>query len=72
MTTAERTLSYDTVTFVDRWLFREFPVEHHGEHYCTRLREAMLRVIASDEPWWITRNLWCAYDEALKHIELSQ
>lgn len=60
MTNAEMNVSYETAKFLDRWLMREFP------HGWEALREAMLRVIASDEPYWITRNLWCAYDEALK------
>jgi|HubBroStandDraft_2_1064218.scaffolds.fasta_scaffold102670_3 hypothetical protein len=60
MSPAEQALSYETVKFVDRWLMREFP------HGWDALREAMLRLIATDEPYWITRNLWHAYDEALK------
>ena len=65
MTTAEASLSYETVKHLDAWLARNLD---HDEAWL--VRDAMMRLAASDD-LWLDRGWWRVYDEAMLGLALA-
>lgn len=64
MTNAEQTLSYETVKHLDAWLARNHNDDRDNHAFWNeraQLRDAMMRLTASDEVW-LDRGWWRVYD----------
>lgn len=65
MTNAEQTLGYETVKHLDAWLARNVRDEDQGRWWSgvSGLREAMLRLAANDEDYWLAQGWWRVHDQ---------
>ena len=60
MTTAERSLSYETVRHMDAWL--AINLCEGSLTLFERIREDMMRLVASDQTYWLNQGWWKVFD----------